>query len=64
MKALSAALFAALFGLAAVASHAAVPAFATGSYNSEEKTDDAKSPTPPIEQKDEEEKKKDEDSKS
>lgn len=59
MKAILASLFAALFALGVVTSYAAVPATATGIYNSDDKKDEEKNPAPTTEQKaDDEEKDK------
>ena len=59
MKAVLASVFAALFALAAVAAHAAVPAPGSVVYSDDKSKDEAKSPTDGTEKKaDEDDKKK------
>jgi len=64
MKAIAASLFAVLFALASVASHAAVQVPGGSIYSSDDSKDDTKSPTTGTDQKNDEDKKKpDEDDK-
>ena len=58
MKAVLASVFAALFALAAVAAHAAVPAPGSVVYSDDKSKDEAKSPTDGTEQKSDDDKKK------
>jgi len=58
MKALLVGLFAALFALASVASHATVQVAGSTVYNSDEEKEDAKSPTTDTDKKNDEDKKK------